>query len=183
MKLTSDKRQALMAKLASSAGMAPPALFNPPGSAAAAAPASQPPAAGPKVDPSVTSIQSTLGPASPIATPCLLIKNMFSLEEAQDPGFKEEIEGDVKDECAKYGAVLHIHVDIRSQVGLVWARARAWAWQATRTHWCGAAGAEPGSLPAAILGLLPGLCMPVPLTERWRCASRVRIGSSTQCWW
>lgn len=120
LKLTSDRRQALMAKLASSAGMAPPAAFGMPGGPAAApppmaVPLPAPPPAGPKVDPSVLMIQSVLGPASPIPTPCLLIKNMFSPEEAQAPGFKEEIEGDVRDECSKYGPVVHVHVDCNSQ--------------------------------------------------------------------
>ncbi|GLC42235.1 hypothetical protein PLESTB_000645800 [Pleodorina starrii] len=118
LKLTSDRRQALMARLASSAGLQPvaPAL---PGMAVPGAAAAMPAApAGPKLDPSLGLIQSVLGPASPIPTPCLLIKNMFDPAAAQEEmgsGWAEEIAQDVQEECSKYGAVVHIHVDKNSK--------------------------------------------------------------------
>ncbi|EFJ41426.1 hypothetical protein VOLCADRAFT_84128 [Volvox carteri f. nagariensis] len=121
LKLTSDRRQALMARLASSAGLQPvaPALPVPSVPALAVAPAVL---AGPKLDPSLGLIQSVLGPASPIPTPCLLIKNMFDPAAAQEEmgqDWAEEIAQDVQDECSKYGAVVHIHVD-KSSKGCVY---------------------------------------------------------------
>ncbi|KAG2426641.1 hypothetical protein HXX76_012955 [Chlamydomonas incerta] len=127
LKLTSDKRQALMARLATSAGLAPHAPALPPGVAVPGMPAPVPlpgppplpaAAAGPKMDPALSLIQSLLGPSSPIPTPCLLIKNMFEPGEAEaesGPGWAEEIASDVQEECAKYGAVVHVHVDKASK--------------------------------------------------------------------
>lgn len=129
LKLTSDRRQALMARLATSAGLAPHAPALPPGVAVPGMPApvalpGPPPLpaaapAGPKMDPALSLIQSVLGPSSPIPTPCLLIKNMFEPGEAEaesGPGWAEEIASDVQEECAKYGAVVHVHVDKASKV-------------------------------------------------------------------
>ncbi|PNH07427.1 RNA-binding protein 39 [Tetrabaena socialis] len=117
LKMTSDRRQALMARLASSAGlqpMAPPMA----GIAVAGMPLHAPAPTGPKLDPSLGLIQSVLGPASPIPTPCLLIKNMFepgTAEAEMGAGWAEEIASDVAEECGKYGAILHIHVDKASK--------------------------------------------------------------------
>lgn len=118
LKLTSDRRQALMARLATSAGMAPPPIATLPGMGAPPAAAAAVPA-GPRLDPALGLIQSVLGPASPIPTPCLLIKNMFEPQAAEaesGPGWAEEIAADVQDECAKYGAIVHVHVDKDSKV-------------------------------------------------------------------
>ncbi len=108
-----------MARLASSAGLQPvaPSL---PGLAVPGMPSAAVVPAGPKLDPSLGLIQSVLGPASPIPTPCLLIKNMFDPTAAQEemgPGWAEEIAQDVQEECSKYGPVAHIHVDKASKVG------------------------------------------------------------------
>ena len=106
--------------------------------------------------------QGILGPASPIPSPCLLLKNMFNPSECApylprysvwlslqgfvgchlaalqlrcrasaclaqglrscltrretEPNWDEDIEKDVKEECSKYGAVNHAHVDKNSKV-------------------------------------------------------------------
>lgn len=48
----------------------------------------------------------------PVApTQCVLLKNMFDPEEETEPNWDKDIEDDVKVECSKYGAILHIHVE------------------------------------------------------------------------
>ncbi|MEW5317543.1 MAG: hypothetical protein WDW38_008831 [Sanguina aurantia] len=109
MKLTAERRQALMARLATAAGMAPVVLMPmlPP-------PPQQP--AGPKgVDPNLVLTQGVLGPSCPIPTPCILIKNMFSAAEESGENWDQEIGEDVKEECSKYGPVTHVSVDKNSQ--------------------------------------------------------------------
>ncbi len=152
LKLTSDRRQALMARLATSAGMAPPPISTLPGMGAPPAAAAAVPA-GPRLDPALGLIQSVLGPASPIPTPCLLIKNMFEPQAAEaesGPGWAEEIAADLQDECAKYGAILHVHVDKNSKVGHV-GRVRDVA-RGAGTQACGAGRALEGSGVAWALG-------------------------------
>jgi hypothetical protein len=63
--------------------------------------------------------QGLLGPASPIPTQCLLLKNMFDASMQSEPEWEKEVAEDVKDECSKFGAVLHVHVDKNSQVGSI----------------------------------------------------------------
>ncbi|KAK2078141.1 hypothetical protein QBZ16_004009 [Prototheca wickerhamii] len=60
--------------------------------------------------------QGLLGPASPIPTQCVLLKNMFDPAEETEPGWAEDIGADVRDECTKFGDVLHAHVDANSKV-------------------------------------------------------------------
>lgn len=60
--------------------------------------------------------QGLLGPASPIPTQCLLLKNMFDASQQTEPEWEKEVAEDVRDECSKFGAVLHLHVDKASQV-------------------------------------------------------------------
>jgi RNA-binding protein 39 len=64
------------------------------------------------LDPSLEFAQGVLGPASPIPTPCVLLKNMFDPSEETESDWDKEIAEDVKQECeSKFGAVSHIHVD------------------------------------------------------------------------
>ncbi|KAJ3107150.1 hypothetical protein HK100_003640 [Physocladia obscura] len=49
------------------------------------------------------------------ATRCVLLKNMFDPENETDEGWDVEIRNDVKDECEKYGKIVHIAVDKNSQ--------------------------------------------------------------------
>lgn len=65
--------------------------------------------------------QGRLGPASPIPTDCLLLKNLFNPEEETEDHWEDEIGDDVKEECGKYGRVLHLFVDKESQ-GFVYAK-------------------------------------------------------------
>jgi RNA-binding protein 39 len=60
--------------------------------------------------------QGLLGPPSPIPTNCLLLKNMFDAAQQAEPGWAEEVEDDVREECGKLGQVLHVFVDRTSRV-------------------------------------------------------------------
>jgi len=56
---------------------------------------------------------------------CLLLKNMFSPEDPEtktNPNFEQELSDDVKDECAKFGVILHVYVDRFSTDGSVYMR-------------------------------------------------------------
>lgn len=50
-----------------------------------------------------------MGPVTPAST-CLYLENLATLQELQDATERAEIEEDVKEECKKFGQVLHIHV-------------------------------------------------------------------------
>jgi RNA-binding protein 39 len=126
LKLDAQKRVALMQRLAAAAGLeTKPAMgmpTMPSAPAAAAAPLV------PQVLQGVQLDQGLLGPASPIPTPAILLKNMFdpAEEEAKgDPNWVVEVESDVKEECSRFGEVAHIQVDRNSKVGL------------GRKDWCG----------------------------------------------
>lgn len=111
MKLTAQGRAALMSRLAAGAGMEiPSALQNVLGNA--------PKAHGGVhggVPESLVLEQGVLGPASPIPTPCLLLKNMFDSAEETEPHWEEEIAADVRSECQKYGDVAFVYVDPMSK--------------------------------------------------------------------
>jgi RNA-binding protein 39 len=111
-KLTSSSRAQLMSRLAGAAGLEVPAAVLPLAPAAAAKPGLS------QQQPALALEQGVLGPASPIPTPCLLLKNMFGDADKVEPGWQAELEGDVNDECSKYGPVLHVHVDPASKVSL-----------------------------------------------------------------
>ena len=99
--MNSQNRGMLMAKLGAAAGMAPPtAAVNPygPGGARAA-----PPIGG-------------------LPSACILIKNMFVLENETEPNWNKDIEEDVVEECSKYGKVVHAHVDTQTPGGYVYLR-------------------------------------------------------------
>lgn len=121
-KLNAQSRAALMARLANSAGLQPaqplagvmpaPGMVMP----ANAVLLPQPPAS------TVSSLeQGVLGPASPIPTPCLLLRNMFGPAQQTEPEWETEIAEDVKEECSRYGQVLHCGVDKNSK-GFVYVR-------------------------------------------------------------
>ncbi|KAK1586807.1 hypothetical protein Q3G72_006319 [Acer saccharum] len=70
---------------------------------------------------------------------CLLLKNMFDPATETDPDFDMEIQGDVEEECSKYGRVKHIHVD-KNSAGFVYLRfesveAAAGAQRAMHMRW------------------------------------------------
>lgn len=111
-KLTSNARAALMSRLASSAGLQVNA-----GAAGGAgfpglASAGMLGQAGPVIKDSALLLEQGLfGPASPIPTQCLLLKNMFNPQEETEPNWADDIKNDVAEECGKYGPVSHIYVD------------------------------------------------------------------------
>ena len=63
--------------------------------------------------------QGVLGPASPIPTECVLLKNMFRVEEETEPEWWLDIAEDVGEECETHGAVKHVFVD-RESFGFVY---------------------------------------------------------------
>lgn len=99
-----------------------PAGLQAPAPALPTAPASAP---GPApVNPTLALEQGLLGPASPIATPCLLLKNMFDPSQEVSIDFDQEISNDVQEECSKYGSVVHVWADRNSKVGGGWGGVR-----------------------------------------------------------
>ena len=55
-----------------------------------------------------------------ISTQCLVLSNMFDLEETEDEEFCKEIEEDIISECSKFGGLLHIRVDKKGPSGNVY---------------------------------------------------------------
>ncbi|KXZ45570.1 hypothetical protein GPECTOR_53g156 [Gonium pectorale] len=125
-KMSAQSRVALMSKLAGAAGLPAPATHvmptGVPTTAAAAAQAS--------MDPVVLLQQGVLGPSSPIPTPCLMLKNMFdaastagdaAAQAAAAAELAVEVEADVREECSRFGELVHVWVDPRSK-GFVYLR-------------------------------------------------------------
>ena len=116
LKLNAQSRAALMAKLA---GGSQAASVGQVGAAAAVAPSAPAKTKSKRdraleqpVDASIQFDQGLLGPASPIPTECILLKNMFDPAGETDEGWDKEIGEDVKLECErKFGPVSHIFVD------------------------------------------------------------------------
>jgi len=52
----------------------------------------------------------------PGASTCLLLKHMFTEEEAAEPNFEQELTEDVKEACSKHGQVKHIYIDRNNPV-------------------------------------------------------------------
>lgn len=50
-----------------------------------------------------------------VASNCMVLKNMFKPDAETEEGWEREIENDIKQECSKYGTVLHIFADKNSQ--------------------------------------------------------------------
>lgn len=113
LRLTSAGRTALMSALAAGAGMQVPTIQLPGGQGTQKE--QQPDASVPEA---VRLDHGLLGPASPIPTQCVLLKNMFDPAEETEINWAGDIATDVRDECAKFGEVLHTHVDPESKVGL-----------------------------------------------------------------
>lgn len=102
LKLTGQARAALMSRLAGSAGLDVSMVPQIP------MPQMH---AQPQVPSGLALEQGLLGPASPIPTQCLLLKNMFNPAEETEENWDLEIASDVGGECAKYGPVEHVYVD------------------------------------------------------------------------
>lgn len=121
MQMNSQSRSMLMAKLGAAAGIAPapavlPAvqasIYGPGAALVPGAPVAAPGAAGAVVVPPVSGFPST----------CILVKNMFVLEEETEPGWENDIKEDVTEECSKYGKVNHCFVENRVSGGFVYIR-------------------------------------------------------------
>jgi RNA-binding protein 39 len=142
-KLDSRSRVALMAKLAGNAGQAMvPTGIDPrtgmPVTAASAA-AGGMAAGGALPTAALPTTQGRLGPASPIPTECILLKNMFDPATETEPEWWIDIGQDVKEECSRYGSVHHVFVD-RNSPGFVYLKfdtvaAASAAKQALHTRW------------------------------------------------
>ncbi|GLC69827.1 hypothetical protein PLESTF_000884800 [Pleodorina starrii] len=130
-KMSAQGRMALMSKLAGAAGLpVAPAGVTPAGvpvSGGTAGAAAHP---GLSVDPVLLLQQGVLGPSSPIATPCLLLKNMFdaastagdaTTQSAAAAALAAEVEADVREECLRFGEPLHVWVNPKSK-GFVYLR-------------------------------------------------------------
>jgi RNA-binding protein 23/39 len=109
MQMNAQSRVMLMAKLGQAAGLQMPNL--PPAAAALMRPSTQPT--------QVSKETTTAPPVSGDPSPCFCIKNMFSLEEETEPNWDEEIKEDVTEECRKFGAVTHCHVEKNRPGGYV----------------------------------------------------------------
>lgn len=105
MRLSAQSRVELMNKLAANAGIEVPKMdqtwFMPQTNDASK-------------DDDIALTQGVLGPASPIPTSCVLLKNAFDPSQEMEPSWDEEIRGDIREECSKFGQVLFVHVDTNS---------------------------------------------------------------------
>ncbi|XP_031421862.1 RNA-binding protein 39-like isoform X2 [Clupea harengus] len=61
-------------------------------------------------------------PTQPLATHCLQLSNMFSPQAENEPGWDQEIQDDVIEECNKHGGIVHIYVDKNSPQGNVYVK-------------------------------------------------------------
>lgn len=114
LKLTAQNRLALMTRLAANAGLDVPTMPSTLSYGANIdASASHQPLSQAATELALE--QGLLGPASPIPTQCLLIKNMFDPAQEAGADWDEEIAEDVKEECSKYGRVEFVHVDKQSK--------------------------------------------------------------------
>jgi RNA-binding protein 39 len=104
MQMNSQSRSMLMAKLGAAAGMAPP-----------------PPAAPSPYGPGV-SAQVVIPPVGGLPSTCIMIKNMFSLEEETEPDWESEIKEEVVEECSKSGKITHSYVENKVPGGFVYLR-------------------------------------------------------------
>jgi len=119
MRLTAQHRMALMTRLAANAGIeVPQAPVMGPGGVISNGQGQQ---GGPgggsaaAIGSDLALEQGVLGPASPIPTQCLLLKNMFDPGEEEGEDWDQEIAQEVKTECSKFGNVLFVHVDATSK--------------------------------------------------------------------
>ncbi|KAL2091341.1 hypothetical protein ACEWY4_013604 [Coilia grayii] len=72
--------------------------------------------------PSMSSNQALNLPSQPIATHCFQLSNMFNPQSENHPGWDNEIQDDVIEECNKHGGVVHIYVDKNSTQGNVYVK-------------------------------------------------------------
>jgi RNA-binding protein 39 len=119
MQMNSQSRSMLMAKLGAAAGIAPAPAALPGGQASIYGP-------GPALVPGVPLVGApgagVVPPVGGYPSTCILVKNMFVLEEETEPGWENDIKEDVTEECSKYGKVNHCFVENRVPGGHVYVR-------------------------------------------------------------
>jgi RNA-binding protein 39 len=113
MQMNSQSRSMLMAKLGKAAGIEMPQAPPPP---------APPPAAVLTNNSSVAGNTAQAPPVSGQLSTCFVMKNMFVLEEETEEDWAQYIKEDVTEECGKFGAVLHCHVEDRRPGGMVYMR-------------------------------------------------------------
>lgn len=55
-------------------------------------------------------------------SPCIMLKHMFTEEDAKEPTFEQDLIEDVKEECSKFGEMRHMHIDKFNTSGVVYLR-------------------------------------------------------------
>lgn len=85
--------------------------------------------AGTTPAPAPTPISPVAAPAPVIMSPCIVLRNMYDpysyvlnnylecpnmIYRETEPNWEKEIAEDVKDECSKFGSILHVHVEKNS---------------------------------------------------------------------
>jgi RNA-binding protein 23/39 len=110
MRMSGSARTALMSRMSGAAEIAQPKTVELP------PPPPQKQAKPPViVDPVLEAEKGLVGSASPKPTQCLLLKNMFNPQEEEGADWVAEIAADTKEECSRYGPVVHVHVDPNSR--------------------------------------------------------------------
>lgn len=100
MQMNSHSRSMLMAKLGAAAGIAPP----------------QP------VPTNIYGPGSAAPPIGGVPSSCIMIKNMFVLEQETEPNWEDDIKDDVIEECHKYGKTNHCYIENKIPGGFVYVR-------------------------------------------------------------
>jgi RNA-binding protein 39 len=117
LRMDSQSRLSLMAKLGASAGMAVPSTAAQSAYTMPAATAAAPAVAAPE-----PSLQPVVPPVSGTPSPCILICNMYDAATETEEGWELDIKEDVMDECKSHGPVEHCLVESRQPGGLVFVR-------------------------------------------------------------
>lgn len=111
MQMNAQSRSMLMAKLGAAAGLAPPAAVASIYGAGTVAPP------GAARNPGVVA-----PPVGGLPSTCIVIKNMFVLEQETQPGWEDDIKEDVSEECRKHGKVNHCYIENKIPGGFVYLR-------------------------------------------------------------
>ncbi len=64
----------------------------------------------------VPTIPALAQPPVPVPSSCFMLTNMFDPSKENQPDWETDISDDVLEECAEFGEVLHVHVDVYSKV-------------------------------------------------------------------
>ena len=64
----------------------------------------------------VPTIPALAQPPVPVPSCCFMLTNMFDPSKENQPDWESDIRDDVLEACAEFGDIVHIHVDVYSQV-------------------------------------------------------------------